>query len=261
MAACITALPAAFITGSSLTNKFRASEGARTSVAVVLRRTILDLGDETIGDAEVFRDVVASMSLHVWLLPIWYRKLRWARIGLRWGIVKVAGPERSKRIVLRPRLTRFVVDRVDALEPSGVTFRRGVGLVGLCIERDRRDKAMAVDFETPDMQELLKASAADWKAAPSESTFNLSQHDFGRLADKYGQAMALVLREASTGEPIGCLSVELPPDCPVRLQDYSAPRTPSGEVALTPEGAAVIRKLRSTRNLVQANVSLSQLTR
>lgn len=259
-AAIVVALPGAYIAGSGLANRLRPSEEAKSSVALALRRAILDLGEEEIAGWRVFRDHLATMSFHVWLVPIWYRRLYGFRQRVRSVAERTIGLEAVDPFFPRPKLERFVVDRVEELEPSEIHFRRGKGLVGICIERNR-DRAMIVDFETSDMKAMLSCSKEDWENASEDVTHRLEHEEFKRLADRYGQAMAFVLRETTTGEPVGCLTFELPPDSEIRIQDYDAPPTPTGRPSLTPEGAVLIRKVKSTRKMVQGLVSLKQLPR
>jgi hypothetical protein len=183
------------------------------------------------------------------------------RQGIRGTIDKTIGLQAVDRFIYRPTLERFVVDRVEQLEPSEVRFKKGKGLVGICIERDHRDRAMIVDFETADMRAMLTCTKDEWDKAPEDVTHRLEHEEFKKLADRYGQAAAFVIREQTTGEPVGCLTFELPPESNIRIQDYDAPRTASGQYALTSAGALLIRKIRSTRDLVQGLVSLKRLPR
>jgi hypothetical protein len=260
-AACITALPGAFIAGAGLANRFRPSEAARSSVALLLRQAIADLIDETVGEEQPFRRVVSAMSFHVWLLPLWYRRLHGVRRKVAPIVERVVGERRLAKLPLRPKLQRFVVDSLADIEPSGVGFRKGVGLVGICLARDRRNKALIVDFETADMRALVACSDEEWKAAPVDWTHNLKHKDFNKLADKYGQAAAYVLRERRNGEPVGCLTFELPPDAALPIQDYNAPLASSGEPSLTPEGAALLRRVKSTRDMVQGLIAVERIGR
>jgi hypothetical protein len=154
-------------------------------------------------------------------------------------------------MIYRPKLERFAVARLAEREPSEVPFRKGVGLVGICVERDRRDRALIVDFDREDMQRLLTCTKREWDHAPPEMTHRLKQDQFRKLSDKYGQAAAIVLRDAGTGEPVGCLTLDIAPSSKLRIQDHMLPPTPTGDAPLTREGSLLIQKMRNTRNVVQ----------
>jgi hypothetical protein len=114
-------------------------------------------------------------------------------------------------------LKRLAVYRVDPQPSSGVRFRKGKGLVGMCVEENRRGAAQFVDFESAAFQSAI-ASEQAWANAHHTITRSLSHRDASTLAYRYGQAVALVIQDES-GEAIGALTMSMPKGCPVRIAD------------------------------------------
>jgi hypothetical protein len=159
-------------------------------------------------------DDVTLASFHVWLIPKWYRLLL---------------PRRLRRMLdrnssrmpgwLRPHLSRYAVFRFQHLDSSGVTFRKGTGVAGRCIEENLRDRVKVVRLTSQAFRSALSTEER-WDAAPSELTHGLPYQDAKSLARAYGQVAAMVMRERS-GEAIGCVTLDLHPSIQTRLPNVN----------------------------------------
>jgi hypothetical protein len=169
---------------------------------------------------ERFRDVDASrISMHVWEVRPW-----WLRTVLPFAVRRRIAEWLSEDTVTRwgRRLTYLkclAVYRMDPQPSSGVRFRKGKGLVGTCVEKNKRGKALFVDLESPGFQSAI-ASEGSWTNASPTITMHLSYREARTLAERYGQAAAWVIQDES-GEAIGGLTMSLPTGCPVRIEEKS----------------------------------------
>ena len=170
----------------------------------------------------IFDDCLMHVSLHVWEVPLWYRRLfpyryrNWAKRILRRINL---GEKVIKSLSLRPRLHRVGFEQFDRAEPAGVPFRKGYGLVGFCIEDNDASHAYFADFSDPEVSSLLAQGKEAWKKEKRvELTKNLQFEDAKALAEKYGQAAAMVIRSRYSREPLGCITLSLPPGSSVDLK-------------------------------------------
>lgn len=206
-AAALVAAPAAATFAWGLGDLFGAlPRKTRRKVKWALKSALIDLHRHG-----HYRDDITRVSFHVWVLPLWYRKLP---STLR-GDSKSTGGRLSTRF--RPRLKRIAMYRFEHQGPSRIKFRPGVGLVGRSIELNNRSKAQIVRFNRPDFQKALKSEGRWVDSKNVKITQNLTRDQALELSKSYSQAAAHVLQEA--GNPIGCVSMSLPPNCSAEFTD------------------------------------------
>ncbi len=212
--ATIVALPGALSLGSTLAERLglRREPAART-VHDILRSRVIKVGRGT----HFHDEDVSRISMHVWEVRPW-----WLRTLLPFGIRRWLANHLSDEMVTTwgRRLTflkRLAVYRMDPQPSSGVHFRKGKGLVGMCVEENRRGVAQFVDFESEAFQAAI-ANEQAWANALPTITRSLSHKDALTLAERYGQAVALVIQDES-GEAIGALTMSMPKGCTVRIAD------------------------------------------
>jgi hypothetical protein len=210
----IVGLPGALSLGNSLAERLglRREPAARTVYGILRSRVVMLSRDRR------FHDVDASrISLHVWEVRPWLLRTIfpfYIRRRLPDLFSEATVRAWSRRLTFLKCLTRY---RVDPQPDSGVRFRKGKGLVGICVEENRKGKALFVDFEARAFKSAI-ANEESWANAPAKITRSLSYKDALKLADRYGQAVALVIQDES-GEAIGALTMSLPPKCSVRIGD------------------------------------------
>jgi hypothetical protein len=64
-----------------------------------------------------------------------------------------------------------------------------------------------INFDDPDLTKALSMGPRTWKNQPIELTQNLRYESAKRLANRYSEALALVIQN-DTGEALGCLTIE-----------------------------------------------------
>jgi hypothetical protein len=212
--AVIVALPGAWTLGNALAERLGLRrERAARMVYGILRSKVIMISRDT-----RFHDVDASrISMHVWEVRPWLlRTLVPFRIRRR-----LADMLSDETVTTWGRRLTFLkclaVYRMDPQPSSGVRFRKGKGLVGICVEENRKGKAQFVDFEARAFKSAI-ATEASWVKARSTITRSLNYRDARKLAERYGQAVAFVIQDES-GEAIGALTMSLPIKCPVRIED------------------------------------------
>jgi hypothetical protein len=181
---------------------------------------------------------ITSVSFHVWVVPSWYRKLPYR---IRRRVTKDRG---KMPLWLRPRLKRVSMYRFEHLNSSGITFRKAIGLVGRCIAMNEGGQARILELDRGRFQAALKAGPEAWKFTDEEVSQNLTYAQAERLAESYGQVAALVIREHS-GEAIGCVTLDLPPNCGFRLL-----RSEGGHRKVRKQALPLLDLLTETRNQV-----------
>ena len=144
---------------------------------------------------------------------------------------------------LRPRIQRVATYRIDHLPQSEVSFKKGFGVVGRCIELGPTG-VMQVKLDSPTFRNAMKLGADAWANHSVDLTQNLTYKQAETLARRYGQVAAKVIQEGS-GEVIGCITVEVPP------RDGAA-------VAVTlrrPSGKPVVDALKSAATHVETHLT------
>jgi hypothetical protein len=164
---------------------------------------------------DLYSDDLTKVSFHVWIVPMWYRLLVPYQIRR-----KVKRDRRKMPLFLRPRLRRVATFRWEHHEPSGINFKKGVGVIGRCIDLNEKGKPFLVRMDSDTFQAALRAGKDAWRSQDIKITQNLKFKDAEALAGSYGQVAALVLRERS-GEAIGCITLDLPSGAKISLRRSS----------------------------------------
>jgi hypothetical protein len=234
IAAVIVGFPGALALAGDL-GRFVGAPSARTKERVkhILQSALVDIYREGF-----YGDDITQLSLHVWMLPMWYRTL----VPLRFRNAR--RDNRRLPTWTRPALTCLATHRFGPHEPAGVKFHKGIGLVGRCIDLGQPGYIHSVRFDTKEFKDALDKDEADWRAEKVTIHQNLKLSQAQRLAAAYSQAAALVIRETS-GEAIGCITIELPPDCQVHF------RNPTSKGA---KDDPLLKRFRSTASHVQSQV-------
>ncbi len=197
--AVLVGLPGAHAFSKNARRLFgRPSRDTRTRVKRLLQSALIEMHRDGFD-----RTNIMLVSFHVWMVPAWYRTL--FPFKLRRAIP--IGEKIPTR--LRPSLVRLAMFRFEHQPPSGLRFRKGIGLVGRCVEIEDQ-RALIARFDSPPFRAALASDEA-WSQASIEVTHGLKRPQAERLSRSYNQAAAVAIREA-TGEPIGCVTLELPRD-------------------------------------------------
>lgn len=155
---------------------------------------------------KLFKGYATTASIHVWEVPALYRKVfpyrwrRWADENLK-GLVS--------KIPYRPTLRKVVKFRIEDQPMSGIDFKKGVGLVGMCMEENIRERVHSVDFADPAYVAALKGTEEDWSNQSKSITRELTLKQALILSERYRGALAVVI-QTPLGEPIGCCTLEVP---------------------------------------------------
>ena len=88
--------------------------------------------------------------------------------------------------------------------------------MGRCVALNKPGKVMIVRFNSKSFQQALSDDEA-WKASKIDVHQNLTRGDAQALAESYQQVAAIVIREHS-GDPIGCVTLELPKGANARFK-------------------------------------------
>jgi hypothetical protein len=152
-----------------------------------------------------------TLCVHVWEIPAWYRRLISYRLRRTFKSIVRRNPFRTfTRWSIRPALKRVAAVGLVKQAPSGIRFRKGVGLVGVCVFNN--DRAQIVTLRTSSTayrRALLSDDEDQWRQHPPILTHNLSLEDAKKLSHSYGQVIAKVIQEPATGEAIGCVTISL----------------------------------------------------
>jgi hypothetical protein len=162
---------------------------------------------------KLYPDDITQVSLHVWVVPTWYRKI------IPYSIRSRVKPD-ALPIWIRPKIQRLAMYRWEHHAASGLRFRKGIGIVGRCIDINDPHEALRVILDRSAFRGALR-NEDTWQKAPLSITHNVKYADAKKLAARYGQVSAIVLREES-GEAIGCITLDLPPGSKLRLGSSSA---------------------------------------
>jgi hypothetical protein len=162
-----------------------------------------------------FRGDISQVSMHVWSIPLFWRVVVPVPIKKRQH-VKSRTPN-----LFRARLIRLASYRLDHHGHSNFSrVRKGTGLVGRCAQRNNRHKIHIVRFYTPEFQQALLSDESWYDDSSPEINQRLKRELGKELAERYSQAAALVLQVK--GCPIGCITLELPPQCTINLPDNTS---------------------------------------
>ena len=174
----------------------------RTQVKRTLQGGLVELYDkDCFKKADgTHRANLMHVSLHVWLVPTWYR------IIVPFRLRSKLSDERRARLPgwIRPPIKRFVKFRFEHRPPSKVRFRKGKGVIGRCVETADVDRTHIATFDSNSGRQAIR-SEADWKRAPVSVTQNLRFQEAKRLSTRYSQVLAFALCN-NKGDAIGCLT-------------------------------------------------------
>ncbi|VVJ15463.1 Uncharacterised protein [Amycolatopsis camponoti] len=156
----------------------------------------------------VVTDTLLELRVHIWEVPLWYRKIFPYRFRVWWKHLPVW--DRLTRVAIRPALKRTAAVGLMKHAPSGVKFRKGRGLVGVCIANNIRAEILILDANDETYQQALAAgSEEEWQEKGVDITKNLSLEDAKRLAALYGFVIARVLQDGTSGEATGCVTISV----------------------------------------------------
>lgn len=175
----------------------------------------------------------SQVSLHVWLVPTFWRVLP-VRIRRRTKV--------DSRIpsFFRARLVRLASYRLEHKEHANVSrFRMGYGLIGRCAATNEESEVHVVRFYEDEFQDALKDSPS-WNTASPVITQGLKYDLAVELAKKYSQAAALVIQRK--GAPVGCVTLELPPQCTVNFPEDEAELSKDPRIETLRETAVLVAR-------------------
>jgi hypothetical protein len=173
---------------------------------VLVQQTLIDI----CLNRTVSRELL-DLSVHVWEVPLWYRRVlpyalrtAWKRVIARW-IFRIFA-----RWILRPTLRRVVALGLVKQAPSGIRFRKGLGLIGVCIANNDRSEFITLNTSSRKYQRVLNSSSeSEWQQHGHEITHNLHLEDARKLSNSYGQVIAKVIQDMDSGEAIGCVTISV----------------------------------------------------
>lgn len=158
----------------------------------------------------VDRDLT-DLRVHVWEVPRWYRRM--IPYGFRSFLRRHAPGRRSEddtKWIIRPNLVRVAAVGLVPQAPSGIRFRKGVGLVGVCVASNDRSEYSTLNIESPKYRTALRSATEDeWRNYGPKVTHNLSLADASKLSHSYGQVLGKVIQDTHSGEAIGCVTVSV----------------------------------------------------
>lgn len=195
LAAAIVATPAAIGVALSIGQLAGYDSHTRRALKRELKSSLIDLHRRI-----KYGDDITKVTFHVWVLPRWYRRL---------PAKACRGPLRS------PRLLRVAMYRFQRQGSSRIKFRKGMGLIGRCMEANNKDVVMIVRFNRPDFTQAL-ATDGKWMDSDIEINQGLTRNQAQELVKLYSQAAARVLQDPD-GNAIGCVTMGLPPNCSVEF--------------------------------------------
>lgn len=169
-------------------------------------------------------DDLLSVTLHIWEVPSWYRRV--FPFSLRLWLKKLVRGQRLQRFARysrRPTLHRAAAVALQKREPSGVAFCKGIGIVGICLERNDPDELLKLDVQDPAYGSALASSCDDWDQLGPEMTRGLVQSEAQILAKRHGQVVARVVRHPDRAEAIGCVTVSVRSNTKPALQIIISP--------------------------------------
>jgi hypothetical protein len=153
-------------------------------------------------DAGIVPQDFSLVSMHVWMVPIGYR------ITFPFKLRKSLHAVFSENVPrFKPSLKHLACFKLGHHESSGVSFEKGYGLVGRCLD-DSLPNPLWADFREPRTLQALAAGKNEWRDESRKITHGLKYEDAKRLAGAYSQAIACPIKERGSGEVIGVLTFE-----------------------------------------------------
>lgn len=150
-----------------------------------------------------------DLSIHVWEVPLWYRRIVPYTFRISWkSLVTRRFFRMFARWTVRPAMRRVVALGLVKQAPSGVRFRKGLGLIGVCVANNDRSEFITLNTSSRRYQNALNSpSEAVWAQQGAEITHNLRLADAKKLSGSYGQVIAKVVQDMDSGEAIGCVTI------------------------------------------------------
>jgi hypothetical protein len=202
----------------------------RQQLEVLAQQTLLDV----CRDRPISSDVIETY-VHVWEVPLWYRRL--FPYVLRSKLKEVVQHRPFNNFegwVIRPSLNRVAAVGFVKPAPSGVRFRKGVGLVGVCVANNDRAQVITLNTESSTYHEALKSDELTWQGLSQQVTHELSLSDAQRLARSYGQVIGKIVQDMDTGEAIGCVTISAKnPRQPLQLDRHESCRRKLNDLAMS----------------------------
>ncbi len=223
---------------SALTDQFTTSPRRQQSdIEAALRTAVITtIRAKDKNGSPIYPGDPMKLGFHVWLVPRLYRFI--FPYGFRKFIRRVRPDTIKKDPWLRPKLKLGGVYRIERQPPSGAVFKKGNGVIGTCIHANEYNKCLPINWEKPVRQKLLsQKDRSKWNEANLKITLGIKYDDAVLLAERYGQAAAMVITRIESGEAIGCVTIDLPHGVPLSLEDNT--------------GTELLRQLTATRNQVQ----------
>ena len=171
---------------------------------------------------KAFGKDIMDVSLHVWIVPIWYRRLFPYSFRLRIRKVTRKLPSFDSgggHFRLRPTLRRIGYEQFASRSRSNVDFRKGYGLIGHCLmiaEGDGEKTRISYAEVRGNFSALVGQGKEAWNEDNSIDKWGLEFEDAQKLSSKYGQVLAIPLR-ASSDEAVGCVTLSVPGSCTTNL--------------------------------------------
>ena len=213
------------VTGASLKKETLKIAGAVIAVSAALQFLIV-VGDWLSFDEEPVKRVVekilsnrlsafydsdtltgnpATISMHVFEVPILFRRIFHFKLRSR---LRRVFPQWMQKMAWRPGLVRVGEGGMRRLPPSGIVFRKCYGLGVIALQDNEYDNIYWVNFDDGELISALGKGPKTWKDESAELTQNLRYQAAKRLANRYSEALALVIQDSTSGEALGCLTIE-----------------------------------------------------
>jgi hypothetical protein len=178
----------------------------------VQKESVEALAQQTLINLSMGRTVsreLMDLRVHVWQVPLWYRRI--FPYNFRNSLRNMRrGSHDSTTWTLRPTLIRTAAIGLLKQAPSGIRFRKGTGLIGVCIANNDHAEYITLNVASAAYNQALQAINEDqWRNCGSEITHNISLTAAKKLSHSYGQVIAKVVQDSRSGEAIGCVTVSV----------------------------------------------------
>lgn len=150
-----------------------------------------------------------DLRVHVWEVPLWYRRI--FPYSIRQSLKRAAARNAARRIptwTIRPTFRRVAALGLVKQAPSGIRFRKGNGLIGVCVANNDHSEFITLDISNePYCHALESATELQWSNYGPEITHNLTLAEARKLSHSYGQVISRVVQDMDSGEAIGCVTI------------------------------------------------------
>ncbi len=128
------------------------------------------------------------------------------KLGASAYVVRGWGPVQWLHRIERERVADLPV-------PSGITWRPGKGVIGLCVSQSKEQNFDAGAFKA----KYRKYTKEQWKKLDRDTRMDLRYDEFQRIHDKYGTVIAVPMMKGE--RVIGCVSFDAPEGLHRHLKD------------------------------------------